>query len=111
MNTYVMENTKLKTATENDFNKSFFKVMSNSVFGTTMENIRKHWDIKLVTNQDTYIKYVQNSFPKELFAVEMGKTETRMKKLVHWAAHHGQVVLNLIKALMCEYYYNYMHPK
>ena len=42
MNTYVMENTKLKTATENDFNKSFFKVMSNSVFGTTMENIRKH---------------------------------------------------------------------
>ena len=111
MNTYVMENTKLKTATENDFNKSFFKVMSNSVFGTTMENIRNHWDIKLVTNQDTYIKYVQNSFSKELFAVEMGKTETRMKKLVHWAVHLGQVILNLRKWLTCEHYYNYMHPK
>ena len=42
MNPYVMENTKLKTTTENDFKKSFFKVMSNSVFGKTMENIRNH---------------------------------------------------------------------
>ena len=71
------------------FEKDFFKLMSNSVFGKTMENIRDHKDMKLVTSREKYAKYVMkpnfkdgHPFSKHLFAVEMGKTEIKMNKPV-----------------------------
>ena len=90
MKAYIMLNTRLRKDAKNEFEKDFFKLMNNSVFGKTMENIRNHKDMKLVTSEQKYLKYVMKPnvkdghlFSKKLFAVEMGKREITMNKPVY----------------------------
>ena len=111
---YIMKNTRLRTAAKNEFEKDFFKLMNNSVFGKTMENIRNHRDMKLVTNEQKYKKYVMKPnfkdsvrFSESLIGVEMGKTEITMNKPLHL----GQAILDLSKMVMYEFHYDYMKPK
>ena len=114
MKTYIMLNIKLRKDAKNEFEKEFFKLTSNSVFGKTMENIRNHKDMKLVTSDKKYLKYVMkpnfkggHPFSKHLFAVEMGKIEISLSQLVYL----GQAIVDLSKTLMYEFYYNYMRPR
>ena len=109
-----MLNTRLRKESNNEFEKDFFKLINNSVFGKTMKNIRNHNDMKLVTSDKKYLKYVvkpnfKDGFPcsNYLFAVEMGKTEIMMNKPVYL----GQVILDLSKTLIYEFHYDYMRPK
>ena len=107
-------NTKLRTAATNDFEKDFCKLMSNSVFEKTMENIRKHRNIKLVTNKDKYLRTVMKPnfksgvlFGENLMECKMGHTKVVMKKPVYL----GQTILDLSKIIMYEFHYDYMKPK
>ena len=111
---YIILNTRLRKDAKNEFEKDFFRLMNNSVFGKTMENIRNHKDMKLVTRDKKYLKYFMKPnfkdgqpFSKNLFAVEIGKTEIKMNKPVYL----GQTILDLSKTLMYDFTYNYMRPR
>ena len=114
MKEYIDFNTKLRTAASSDFEKDFYKLMNNSVFGKTMENIRKHRNIKLVTNREAYLKLVMKPnfksgvrFGENLMGCEMGKIKVVMKKPVYlW-----QAILDLNKIVMYEFHCDYMAPK
>ena len=81
--------TKLKKEAKNDFQKDFFKLINNSNFGKTMENVRKHRDIKLVTTDEKVNKLVSEPnylptkrFSENLLTIEMKKTKVKMNKPV-----------------------------
>ena len=114
MKEYIDFNTKLRTASANGFEKDFYKLMNNAVFGKTMENIRKHRNIKLVMSREAYLKAVMKPnfkfgvrFGSNLMGCEMGKIKVVMNKLVYL----GQVILDLSKIVMYEFHYDYMKQK
>ena len=114
LKSYIDMNTRLRTEAENDFEKDFFKLMNNSVFGKTMENVRKHRDIKLVTTDERRNKLVSEPnyhttkhFSENLLAIEMKKTKVVMNKPVYL----GQTILDISKTLTCEFWYDYIKPK
>ena len=103
MKEYIDFNIKLRTAATNDFEKDFYKLTNNSVFGKTMENIRKHRSIKLVTSREAYLKAVMKPnfksgtlFGTNLMGCEMGKIKVVMNKPVYL----GQAILDLSKIVM-----------
>ena len=88
--------------------------MNNAVFGKTMENIRKHRDIKLVNNEEAYLRAVMKPnfksgtlFGPNLMGCEMGKIKVVKNKTVYL----GQAILDLSKIVMYEFHYNYMKRK
>ena len=107
-------NTELKKVAKNDFEKDLFKLMNNSVFGKTMENIRKHRDIKLVTTNKKRSKLVSepnyhtiNLISEDLSIIEMKETKVKMNKPLYL----GLSILEISKTLMYEFWYDYMKPK
>jgi hypothetical protein len=111
MRPYIELNTKLRQAAKSDFEKDFFKLMNNSVFGKTMENVRKRRTVKFPDSEKKYDKLVSSplckdvrQFKEGLIAVEIQKEKVIMNKPVYV----GFSVLELSKWLMYEFYYNKM---
>ena len=115
---YIDMNTELRKLANNDFEKDFYKLMNNSVFGKTMENVRKHRDIKLViTDKFSEPNYHQkvsepnyhtmNLISENLSIIEMKKIKVKMNKPIYL----GLSILEISKILMYEFWYDYMKPK
>ena len=110
---YIDMDTELRKIAKNDFEKDFFKLMNNAVFGKTMENVRKHRDIKLVTTDKKRSKLVSepnyhtmNYISEDLSIIEMKRTKVKMNKPIYL----GLSILEISKLLMYEFWYDYMRP-
>ena len=106
---YIDMNTKLRTETKNDFENGFFKLMNSSIFGKTMENMRKHRDIKLMTTDEKRNKLVSEPsyhttkhFSQNLLTVEMKKTKAKLNKPIYL----GMSILDISKTLMYKFWYD-----
>ena len=111
---YISLNTRLRTAAKNEFKKDFFKLMNNSVFGKTMENIRNRVDVKLINNKERAIKLVAkpnfyhcNIFSEDLVAIHMKKTRLVFNRPVYL----GMCILDISNTLMYDFHYNYIKLK
>ncbi|XP_068695967.1 uncharacterized protein [Montipora foliosa] len=111
---YIDFNTQKRTNAKNAFEKDFFKLMNNSVFGKTMENIRKRVDVRLVTDENklskmaakpTYV--ISKIFNQNLVAVHKIKETLTLNR----PAYVGMCILDLSKTLMYDFHYNYIKQK
>ena len=114
MEPYIRKNTELRKCASNNFEKDFFKLMNNSVFGKTIENIRKRQNIELVDNRKKALKLSNRPnfdrctiFNRNLIAIHMKKTEVYFNKPVYV----GQAILDLSKTLMFDFHYKYIKKK
>ncbi|MCG8571961.1 MAG: endonuclease VII domain-containing protein [Spirochaetes bacterium] len=111
---YIDFNTEKRKYAKNSFEKDFFKLMNNSVFGKTMENLRKRCNVYLETEYDHFMRqtakptYVScKIFSKDLVAVNMKKERLKLDK----PSYVGMCILDLSKTLMYDFHYNYIKKK
>ena len=107
-------NTEFRKVASNDFEKDFYKLMNNTVFGKTMENVRKHRDIKLVTTDEKRNKLVSepNYHTMNYISEDLSITEIkRMKVKTNKPIYLGLSISDINKILMFEFWYDYMKPK
>ncbi|KAL9979619.1 hypothetical protein ACROYT_G017302 [Oculina patagonica] len=111
---YIDFNTEKRKNAKNAFEKDFFKLMNNSVFGKTMENLRKRVDVRLVTDTKKLLKltskptYVSSKiFNEDLVAVHKIKETLTLNR----PAYVGMCILDLSKTLMYDFHYNYIKKK
>ena len=112
LKSYIDFNKSMRARAKNEFEKSFFKLMNNAMFGKTMENLRKRRNIELITKEEQLRKRViQPSFKdfkifhENLISIERRKTTIKLNRPIYI----GFCVLDLSKVLM--YNFHYLHIK
>ena len=107
-------NTELRKNAKNDFEKDFYKLMNNAVFGRSIMNVRRHRDIKLVTNDKKRCKlaskpnyHTTKQFSENFSATEMKKTKIKMNIPVYI----DFTILEVSKTMMWKFFYDYLKPK
>ncbi|XP_070152494.1 uncharacterized protein [Polyergus mexicanus] len=113
---YIELNTRFRTLAKNDFEKNLYKLMNNAIFGKTMENVRNHIDVKLLTKWDGRYGaeamiakpnfHSRSVFSENLIAVELRKLEVKFNKLIYV----GMCILDISKVCVYEFHHEYMLP-
>ena len=114
MKSYIELNTNLRTKGKNDFEKDFFKLMNNSVFGKTMENIRNRVDVRLVGNREKAQKLIAKPNLKHWICFDenlIGIHLKRIKLVFNKPVYCGMSILDLSKTMIYDFHYNYIIPK
>ena len=114
LKTYINFNTEKRKHAANDFEKDFYKLMNNSVFGKTMENLRKRVNVKLVNDKTKLSKLIASPsldyvriLSEDLAAVNLKKTKLYLNRPIYV----GFSILDLSKVLMYQLYYEHMKAK
>lgn len=108
---YINNNTVRRAASNTSFGKEFYKLLNNSIFGKTLENKRKHKDIRLVSSPEKLSKLTQKAnfkscliINENLVAVSMKKTKIVMNRPLYV----GMCILDISKTVMYDFHYNKM---
>ncbi|KAK3105879.1 hypothetical protein FSP39_007710 [Pinctada imbricata] len=111
---YIDFNTNMRKEAKNEFEKDFYKLMNNSVFGKTMENLRKRVDIQLVNQEKRLLKLTKKPgfksfkiFNEDLVSIELQKAKLVLNRPIYV----GFSILDLSKVLMYDLHYNYIKQK
>ena len=114
LKTFIETNSSLRQKAKNTFEKNFFKLMNNAVFGKTMENVKKRREIQLVHDVKKYSKLVAKPsydhttrFNEKIVGVHMKKTKIVFDKPIYV----GQAILDISKTCMYEFHYEYVKKK
>jgi hypothetical protein len=110
---YIDFNTEKRRDATSEFEKNLFKLLNNSVFGKTMENLRKHVSIKLFTSEEKLRKAVCSprmmgvvQFSDDLVAVKFSKEHIKLVRPIYT----GMAILDISKVLMYDFHYHFMIP-
>ena len=111
MKKYIDFNTEKRKNVANDFEKDFFKLMINSVYGKIMENLRKRINVRLVNNEKEFLKYTSRPnyvthkfFYKDYAAIHEIKPALMLNKPIYV----GFTVLELSKWIIYDFHYNFI---
>ncbi|XP_077262575.1 uncharacterized protein LOC143897644 [Temnothorax americanus] len=113
---YIELNTTFRTRASNEFERNMYKLMNNAVFGKTMENVRDHVDVRLVTRWEGRYGaeamiarpnfHSRSVFSENLVAIELRRLEVKFNKPVYV----GMCILEISKTRLYEFHYDYMAP-
>ncbi|KAF4520795.1 hypothetical protein B566_EDAN002371 [Ephemera danica] len=110
---YIELNTEMRKRAANNFEKDFFKLMNNAVYGKTMENVRKRRDLELVTEPHRLAKCIASIYFKDrvIYSEKMSAIHYHKKKVVlDKPTYVGMAILDISKTLMYDFHYGTMLP-